>query len=266
MPTALSILKQIGGYTAVLYAFGFLAVHGRMNALGVWSQLPMVDVQYLIEGALFLVATLLNVLFPYGFILLIVAALAICILRWVPETKVAHLRSILFESIFLQVAVLLVLTFLTFNQAGLLLGTSGLLVTNMTQQPGHSWIQASTGMRANIYGALSLLTITAITFAIWIRFKSRAPIIFHVGAGAVAVLLSILLPFNYAVLQRISEFPFATVILDNPPEQRQGALLLRGADQIVIHVAKVGVIALPADRVKELQIVRYVTLESLRSE
>jgi hypothetical protein len=76
----------------------------------------------------------------------------------------------------------------------------------------------------------------------------------------------VLLPFNFAVLLRTAEFPLATLSITAPAAEVQGALLFRGSDQVVFYDMAGEIVSIPADRVREVRISRYVTLQSLRSE
>jgi len=66
LSSVLGQLKTLGGYVGILYVFGFLVVRARLAALGAWTGQPMLDAQYLVEGAVFVVLTLWVLLKPIG--------------------------------------------------------------------------------------------------------------------------------------------------------------------------------------------------------
>jgi hypothetical protein len=267
MNAALTVIKQLGSYAAVLYAFGFLAVHARLNALGVWSRLPLLDEQYLTEGAIFLVATLRYVLFPFGLTLLILAALILICLRWVPAEKREKLRArVTAASGPLQVVALLVIAFFSVHFGAAELATSGLLLQHGSAMDVTSMATENSGSRTLAFGSMAVLTFSAIALARWMFLSAATALLFRAGAAAVALLSTVLLPFNFAVLLRTAEFPLATLSITAPAAEVQGALLFRGSDQVVFYDMAGEIVSIPADRVREVRISRYVTLQSLRSE
>jgi hypothetical protein len=246
------VLKQLGSYAAVLYAFGFLAVHARLNALGAWSSLSLIDEAYLREGALFLVSTLLNVIYPYVFGLVLAAALGLAALRLLSAERQGRLREKLPGSGTVQVSVLILMMFLGFRYGAAELGTSGVLLADGAAESLRSGLDVSPAIRSDVYGGLSLLTIGAVVVARWMQLVPASARIFRVSATLLAVLLAVLLPFNFAVLQRASEFPLATISLDGGSDPVRGALLFNGKDQIVIRDLDGGILTLAGARVREL--------------
>lgn len=259
--TVVELAKQIGSFTAVLYAFGFLAVHARLNALGVWSRMPLIDEQYLTEGALFLVSSLFSGFFPFG----LIALLAVSVSWWgyqrLSEERIARLSRCAPRAATLQVLALIALAFSTLHFAAHELGTTGLLLPGRAST---SNVTATGSTRAVIYGALVTLTMLAVALVVWMHRKSELPGFFTGFAAALALLLVVLLPLNYAVLLRTSEFPVMEIKMEQD-ESVRGALLLRAADQIVVYDLQGGILTLPAEDVATLRIERYVDLSALRS-
>jgi hypothetical protein len=70
---ALDRAKQVAGLVGVVYVLGFLALRARLNALGVSTELALINEHYLAEGATFLAVTVEAVLFPWALLVAILA-------------------------------------------------------------------------------------------------------------------------------------------------------------------------------------------------
>lgn len=257
-------LKQLGAYTAVFYAFGFLAVRARLNALGVWSHVPIFDVTYLVEGALFFTTTVYAVLLPYGLTFLFLSVLVWGGFRVFPS-KLSILKALLQRGKGpLQIASLLLVAALVVTFATDALGVVGLLIGEGPQPvPRIAGVSITDPVfRTNAYGAIVAISICAVLLFVWLRNSKRVPRLYLVAAGAIVALTLLLLPLNFAVLLRVQEFPEAEISVNK--ENPQTVFLVQQAgDQLVVRSKDRTINILPRADVGRIRIKRHVSLEAI---
>lgn len=255
-------LKQLGGYASVLYAFGFFAVRARLNTLGVWSRVPILDAAYLVEGALFLVTTLQVLVFPFGAMALVLASAGYLLKRrargGVPSLHRALERAQAWmtdSSHWLQLAALLVLLYLAVPHPAvravslLLVDTKGQLDAS-----AHAFAALSTSDRALRYTLIANQTLLALGLWWWMGQREVLPRAFRFAAAALVVFLVVSLPAQYAVLVRCEELPRAQLTLVDGAAPDEVWLVQEAGDYLVVREQTGTLRVVPAKDVKSIRI------------
>jgi hypothetical protein len=266
------VLKQLGSFTAVFYAFGFLAVRARLNALGVWSHVPIVDVSYLTEGALFFLTTAFAFILPYGLTIVFLSVLFWGVYRLLSLRKpelIERSKEYLGRALVpLQVSALLVTFCLIVTYATPALGIVDLLIENGQRTvPKIMWASLTdVHSLTNVYGAIVSIAVASFLLFVWVKRSNRVPKFYMVAAGLAMVLMVLLLPLNYAVLLRVQDFPEAEISLKNERKSRTVVLLQQAGDQLAVRGKDKTITIIPRADVSRIRIKKNISLGALIEE
>jgi hypothetical protein len=227
-------------WTAMLYGIGYVALRFQLTALGIGTDLSVLDERYLFEGAKFLL--LVTTAIPLGLLLgLPIAALAWMIVRVLPGARDALVRwysvparpligGIVFAVLFIQIVMR---QCLAFNDL--------LLAAALPGQP--PWLRAillaDDDISMNLFIVVLLLGVglTAACLPALGAWETARP--FDRALGVLLVVLLgvelLLLPVNYGYLGTRRAMP--RVVLDTPAEAgRQAWLVWEGKDGVTYLV------------------------------
>lgn len=228
-----SALKQLGSGAAAVYAIGFLVVRARLSTLGAWSGVPLVDANYLAEGAAFATVTLWTVMRPIAWSTLLLMALG-----WLARGQAVRPRArVVFAKLqqatpFLQLGATVCLV------STALLRTAPLLYeTDLLLDPGRpATVGSLVPGHATGYGETVLWTIGAAALWWWLRRKPLLPAPFHYCLALLfSTLIIVILPVAFSLRVRNRELPLAELTLASQNTPSRGLLLLETDRQLVFY-------------------------------
>jgi hypothetical protein len=229
-----------GIWTCVLYGIGYIALRFQLTALGVGTDLAVLDERYLFEGTKFLLLVITTI--PLGVLLgLPIAALVWVVVRAVPVVRGAAARwwsvparplvaGIVFAALLIQIVM-----------EGCLAFSGLLLATDLPKRP--SWFRAILLARddtlMNLFFVVLLVGVAATAVCVLALGTWEAARPFDRVLGVVLVVLLgielLLLPVNYGYLSTRRAMP--RVVIGSPVETgRQAWLVWEGKDGVTYLV------------------------------
>lgn len=261
--TKWSVLTSI--WTLVLYGIGYIALRFQLTALGVGTDLAVLDERYLFEGTKFLLLVITTI--PLGVLLgLPIAALAWVVVRAAPFVRDAAARwwSVPARPLVTGIVFAVLLIQIVMRQC---LGFNDLLLaTDLPRQP--AWFRAmllagdDTLMNLFFVVLLAGVAVTAACVLALGAWETARP--FDRALGLLLVILFgielLLLPVNYGYLSTRRAMP--RVVIGTPGEPgRQAWLVWEGKDGVTYFVLdpKDGrrLVTVPKGEVKRMEIVAY---------
>jgi hypothetical protein len=250
------LFKEISGCAAVLYGIGFMIVRARLNALGVWSSLPIVDSKYLSEGWLFVcdgVYSLLRYVLVSGPLLALGLLGRYIARRYFADRTIFSIATPPWLGVALQSTTVLVISFVLgyFGLPGL--HVAGLMLPDASLSESAGEIQ----YELVLFGTV----LTAIAY-IWLTRVPRAHAAFrHLLVAILVASIVVLLPVNYVLARRIRYFPVAEIQVDTDKEE---VLLVdeSGSQLVVYERGERAFHILPRDAVKRIRIIGGVTFSN----
>lgn len=249
----------------ILYVFGYLAVRFHLTAIGIGTDLSVLDERYLFAGARFLVYLVATV--PSVLLLLLLPAIivwslsrlrpgAAAAVRLLPERRPA---LIAWGAVFIAVVTIQFVMRQAFLLGNLLLSPAlpleptwlvGLLFTE-------PWLPL-------YFGALVLMCAVSVGALLWLR--DARPVGFIGGSRALLAFLAavqiLLLPINYGILIMDKVLPRVAAVADEPIAAGDAAWLVwEGKEGVTFLVRRAdrsrALVTVPRDSIKRTEIVGF---------
>ncbi len=251
------VLRAAGGAAAVMYALGFLRFRTRLNLLGVWTELPVLDQRYLSEAALLLVNSLETVFAsPLGAMGLLAGGLLVVRLR--SARSVAIVERALDSTGWVAILLVLLSAYAWFtawlslrrlSTIALLLDTSRPVLEN---HPGEYVL------------LLALAVVTgAMCWTLAPLAKERAALTARVALtflGGLLTLQVVLLPMNHAAMFLDQPYPVATV--ETNERERHCIFLLSQSGGALVGYDGRAVVTFPESKIAYARIHQHVSIQA----